>query len=148
MNDPDLLKSHSDLSEKLQQVMQEKNAIELKLIQETKEHEKTHALLLQQQQFLKDRESEFAAREHDLIARNERYKRERDDELEQEKLRAEQEVQVKIGRAKEVAKAMEVKYNLQHEIWMGEEEKFAKEIADGRQKLEKVTTQVARHDWI
>lgn len=37
---------------------------------------------------------------------------------------------------------MEVKYNLQHEIWVGEEEKFAKEIADGRQKLEKLNAQV------
>ena len=37
---------------------------------------------------------------------------------------------------------MEVKYNLQHEIWVGEEEKFAKEIADGRQKLEKLNVQV------
>lgn len=92
MNDPDLLRSHSDLSEKLHRVIQEKNAIELKLIQETKEHEKTQALLQQQQQFLKDREAEFAAREHDLIARNERYKREKDEELEEEKSRAELEV--------------------------------------------------------
>ncbi|EKX33509.1 hypothetical protein GUITHDRAFT_120309 [Guillardia theta CCMP2712] len=138
MNDPDLLRSHSDLSEKLHRVMQEKNAIELKLIQETKEHEKTQALLQQQQQFLKDREAEFAAREHDLIARNERYKREKDEELEEEKSRAE----LEIGRAREQAKSIEVKYNLQHEIWVGEEEKFAKEIADGRQKLEKLNTQM------